>query len=146
MFTVISDFAVCCSRFAICNANETDRRAPRRAAPRASRIDNPDDNGANSAGFKEFALHRRRRVVFDVDRTRESSIGYTRAIPANGGNGPNRLSFTLRPFERASVTFELKNARCNAKNTIASRQSGAEVLTFVSTFCLFYHAEKNRIV
>jgi len=65
MFAVISEFAVCRSRFAICNANETDRRAVLRRGCEPSR---PDDNPRQRAGFKEFALPKTERAVFDVDR------------------------------------------------------------------------------
>jgi len=70
MFAVISGFAVCRSRFAICNANETDRRAaPRRAGPRRGcSPSRPDDNLCQQRAVSRSLRCRRRRAVFDIDR------------------------------------------------------------------------------
>jgi len=70
MFAVISEFAVCRSRFAICNANETDRRAAaHRVDPRRGcSSSRPDDNPCQQRAFSRSLRCRRRRAVFDIDR------------------------------------------------------------------------------
>jgi len=88
--------------------------------------------------FKEFTLHRRHRVVFDVDRMRECSVGYTRnPEPIAKIALVHALAFSAR---KRHVWTE--NARCNAKNTIVSHQS--DVRCTCINVLLFYHTEKNR--